>query len=238
MLQIEDYKKYMLTEDNINKNYCNFLHNNENMKNYNKKNEKYNNKDNNSREKTEYYLPYSNDKLFWCFYKIINESWDENENFRIEKEFKIDCIEKLRKNKNDLKPYKLTLTTIENDLLNERKITLKTLVALCILYKINLIYTFNNKYYELNNESLDNINNIHVISNINDKDSLLLIKKDLDYYRNNFYCIENINKPLKAISGYTIKELELMAKKLQIIEDDIKNINKKDLYQKISEKFL
>jgi hypothetical protein len=237
MLQIEDYKKYMLTEDNINKNYCNFLHNNENMKNYNKKNEKYNNKDNNSREKTEYYLPYSTDKLFWCFYKIINESWDENENFRIEKEFKIDCIEKLRKNKNDLKPYKLTLTTIENDLLNERKITLKTLVALSILYKINLIYTFNNKYYELNNESLDNINNIHVISNINDKDSLLLIKKDLDYYRNNFYCIENINKPLKAISGYTIKELELMAKKLQIIEDDIKNINKKDLYQKISEKF-
>ena len=44
MLQIEDYKKYMLTQDNINKNYCNFLHNNENMKNYNKKNEKYNTK--------------------------------------------------------------------------------------------------------------------------------------------------------------------------------------------------
>jgi len=237
MLQIEDYKKYMLTEDNINKNYCNFLHNNENMKNYNKKNEKYNNKDNIPKEKTEYYVPYSNDKLFWCFYKIINESWDENENFRIEKEFKINCIEKLRKNKNDLKPYKLTLSTIENDLLNERKITLKTLIALCILYKINLIYTFNNKYYEINNDSLDNSNNIYVISNLNDKDSLLLIKKDLDYYRNNFYCIENINKPLKAISGYTIKELELMAKKLQIIEDDIKNKNKKDLYQKICEKF-
>ena len=230
MLQIEDYKKYMLTEDNINKNYCNFLHNNENMKNYNKKNEKYN-KDNFFREKKEYYVPYSNDKLFWCFYKIINESWDENENFRIEKEFKIDCIEKLRKNKNYLKPYKLTLSTIENDLLNERKITLKTLVALCILYKINLIYTFNNKYYELNNDSLDNTNDIYLISNVNDKDSLLIIKKDLDYYRNNYYCIENINKPLKAISGYTIKELELMAKKLQILEDDIKN--KKDLYQKI-----
>lgn len=237
MLQIEDYKKYMLTEDNINKNYCNFLHNNDNMKNYNKKNQKYNNRDDYCREKREYYVPYSNDKLFWCFYKIINESWDENENFRIEKEFKIDCIEKLRKNKNDLKPYKLTLSTIENDLLNERKITLKTLIALCILYKINLIYTFNNKYYEINNDSLDNSNNIYVISNINDKDSLLLIKKDLDYYRNNFYCIENINKPLKAISGYTIKELELMAKKLQIIESDIKNKNKKDLYQKISEKF-
>ena len=88
MLQINHYKKYMLTEDNINKNYCNFLHNNENMKNYNKKNEKYNNTDNKnnfSREKTEYYVPYSNDKLFWCFYKIINESWDEKENFRIEK---------------------------------------------------------------------------------------------------------------------------------------------------------
>ena len=237
MLRIEDYKKYMLTEDNINKNYCNFLHNNENMKNYNKKNEKYNIKDNNFKEKMEYYIPYSNDRLFWCFYKIINEFWDENENFRIEKEFKIECIEKLRKNKNDLKPHKLTLSTIENDLLNERKISLKTLIALCILYKINLIYTFDNKYYELNNDTLDNTNNIYLISNVNNKDSLSLMKKDLDYYRNNYYCIENINRPLKAISGYTIKELELMAKKLQIMEADIKNKNKKDLYQKISEKF-
>jgi hypothetical protein len=226
----------MLLDENINRNYCNFLDNNKNMKNYNKINCE-ENKNNFVREKSEYYTPYSYDKLFWCFYKIKNEYWDEKESFKIEKEFKIECIEKLRKNKNELKPYKLTLHSIENDLLNERKISVKCLIALCVLHKINLLYIFDNKYYELSNDSLDNTKNIFVINNINNNDSLLLIKKDLDYYRNNFYCIDNINKPLKAISGYNVKELELIAKKLQIMESSIGNKNKKDLYQIISEKF-
>ena len=38
MLKIENYKKYMLTPDNINKNYCNFFDINNDIKNYNKKN--------------------------------------------------------------------------------------------------------------------------------------------------------------------------------------------------------
>ena len=220
----------MLTSDNISKNYCNFFDINNDMKNYNKKNIQ--NKRYSERE--EYYTPYSNDKLFWCFYKIVNELWDGRENFKLEKDFKIQCIEKLRANKNDIKPYKITLSFIESDLLNENKISLKTLTALCILYKINLIYTINNKYYEINNDSLDRKEPTFLISNINGKDSLLLIEKDLDYYRNNFYCIENINKPLKSISSYTVKELHVIAKKLQI-NFEVKNKN--ELYQLISEKF-
>jgi len=259
MQQIKDFEIYMLTEENINKNYCNFLNKSSiNInKNYKKDNDKKrdnnnktnnininnnrNNNRNNSRncsiysDNKEYYIPYSEDKLFWCFYKIINDLWDENETFKLEKEFKISCIEKLRKIKNDLKPYKLTVTHIENDLLNEKKISLKTLIALSILYKINLIYTKNYTYYEINNNSLDDNSETFLINNINNSECLVLVKKDLDYYRNNYFCIENINKPLKAISGYTIKELELIAKKLQINIDNIKI--KKDIYQKIVEKF-
>ena len=47
--------------------------------------------------KNKVFTPYQKDKLFWCFYKIINESWDENENFRIEKEFKIDVTNEIKK---------------------------------------------------------------------------------------------------------------------------------------------
>ena len=57
------------------------------------------------------------------------------------------------------------------------------------------LFISHNKYYELNNDSLDNTNNIYVISNINDKDSLLIIKKDLDYYRNE----EENNQELNAL---------------------------------------
>ena len=245
MQVIKDFENYMLTEKNINKNYCNFL--NKSSININRNYNKVYliNRNNNNRniirncsissENKEYYIPYSEDKLFWCFYKIINDMWDKNESFKLEKEFKIECIEKFRKIKNDLKPHKLVLSHIENDLLNEKKISLKTLISLSILYKINLIYTKNYTYYEINNNSLDDNSETFLINNINNSECLVLVKKDLDYYRNNYFCIENINKPIKAISGYTIKELELIAKKLQINIDNIKI--KKDIYQKIVEKF-
>lgn len=231
MLKIENYNDFMLLEKNINKNMCNFLNNS--VKNYNKKD--YNFKCNNNLINKEYYIPYSKDKMFWCLYKIIDPLWDENENFKLEKDFKINCIEKFRKNKNIIKPYKITLSYVENDLLNEKTISLKTLISLCVLFKINLMYVFNKKFFEINTNSSEEIKDTFLIIKKDEKDSLFLGNKDLDYYRNNYFSIENINKPFKSISSYGVKDLELIAKKLDI---DITNVKlKKDLYQLISEKF-
>ena len=223
----------MLLDKNINKNICNFLNNN--VKNYNTNNFIKKNDHQQNNIKKEYFIPFSKDKMFWCFYKIIHPFWDENENFKLEKDFKISCIEKLRNNKQLIKSYRITLSYLENDLLNEKMISIKTLFGLAILFKINLMYVFDNKFFELNFNSSDINNDTFLIIKKDNKDSLFIGNKDLDYYRNNFYYIENINKPLKSISSYTLKDLEVISKKLQI---DISNIKlKNDYYQLIIEKF-
>ena len=50
------------------------------------------------------------------------------------------------------KAMKLKLNCIENELLNEKKIGLKTLIALCLLYNKNLMYICKNKYFEIIND--------------------------------------------------------------------------------------
>jgi len=188
--------------------------------------------------KQEYYSPNGTDKLFWCFYKLVTPEWDDNNcNFKLEKDFKINSIERLRTVKPQLKVHKLTLTHIENELLNEKKIGIQTLLALCILYKINLLYTWKNMYIEINsgNDEEKDGNNISIINNIDNVDSIPLnCDNKVEYYRDNYLYISNPNKPIKAASAYTHKELSLIAKKLQIDTSQLKT--KKDLYEKILEK--
>ena len=59
-------------------------------------------------------------------------------------------------------------------------------------------------------------------------------ENNIDYYRNNYFYIENINKPIKSITSYTKDDLLKIAEKLNI---DITNkSNKKDIYEKIINK--
>ena len=80
-----------------------------------------------SKKKVNVSAPHNVDTLFWCFYIILNgeHSYALDNSFKKEKEFKIECIEKLRKIKSELKAFKLRLNEIENELLNEKKITIK-----------------------------------------------------------------------------------------------------------------
>ena len=57
----------------------------------------------------------------------------------------------------------------------------------------------------------------------------------LAFVRENYLHIENINKPIKDISGYTIKELQAMCKKLDLVitDENGKNKLKNSLYQDI-----
>ena len=233
---IELCSKFMLTHENMQHIITS---NSTHISDIAKKNDKHTTTNNYSLNKAkqicqEYYSPNGTDKLFWCFYKIIYPEWDDNCNFKLEKDFKISCIEKMRKIKPELKVHKLTLVNIENELLNEKKIGLQTLLALCILYKINLIYTWKNMFTEINSGSDDN-NFINVINNIDNIDSIPLNSNNkIEYYRENYLYISNPNKPIKAASSYTHKELSVIAKKLQISTTNLNT--KKELYEKILEK--
>ena len=175
-----------------------------------------------------FYLPDQKDTLFWCFYNVYNKNFIESKCFTIEKNFKINFVEIARKNKEIIKINKLKLNDIENDLVNNDKITKKTLLLLSIYYELNFIIIENYIFYKIiGNIEHDTINII-----VLDKDKYKLYIGNETY---NYTAIEayKIDKPIKAISGYKVDELRELAKKLDI---DVKNKNKNSIYQDIIHK--
>jgi hypothetical protein len=177
----------------------------------------------------------NSDTLFWTFYCILygEQEYEIDHSFQTEKQFKIKCIEDLRKIKPSLKTFKLKLAAIEDQLLNSKKINIQALLGLALLFKKNILYVWNRKCFEF---ICSEENNIYIINNNNNEP----VSYDTDttkikYYKENFLQIENIDKPLRAASGYSKEELLSMAQKLEV-----KNVNPKTtkniLYQEILQK--
>lgn len=223
-------ERYMLTQNNINnltaKEEYISIDKYDNFYKYDKK-DKVDKKDKYDKyEKVDKY-----DLLFWTIYKLVNSDsiYQSSSMFKTENDFKIKCIEDLRKIKEKLKIYKLRLNEIENQLLNEKKINLSGFFALALLFNLNIFYVYNNKFYEF---TCDPDSKIYVINNNNNV--ITFEENNIDYYRNNYFHIENINKPIKSITSYTKDNLLKIAEKLNI---DITNkSNKKDIYEKIINK--
>ena len=198
------------------------------------------------------------DKLFWLFYKLLNNFQDSDletlNSFTIMKDFKFGVVEKLRSQKNSLKNFKISKTYVEDDLTNNEKISFKTFHALCILYLINvIILRSNNSYCVLctnNDEKVYNLQNYKVLQLSNEKMSaqfnnfdveLLngsLSEEELQNYLVSYFHIENIEKPLKAFSSYKLDDLTKIAEQLQIsiYDENGKKRKKQDLYEKIVQK--
>lgn len=215
-MQHHNFERYMLTSENINK----FSY----VKNNSKKLE--------TPIKKEKKVINNEDLLFWTIYKIVNNDLFNitSSNFKTEKDFKIKSIEDLRKIKSKLKTYKISLNDVENQLLNDKKIGLQSFFALALLFNLNIFYITNNKFYEFNcnpESSIIIIKNNN--NNITIEDNSI---SGINYYRENYFQIENLSKPIKSITSYNKNELLIIAKKLNI--NDIQDkINKKDLYEKI-----
>jgi hypothetical protein len=175
------------------------------------------------------------DALFWTFYCILygEQEYEIDHSFQTEKKFKIKCIEDLRKIKPNLKTFKLKLGAIEDQLLNSKKINIQALLGLALLFKKNILYVWNRKFFEF---ICSEDNNIYIINNNNNEQ----ISYDTDaikikYYKENFLQIENIDKPLKAASGYSKESLLAMAQKLEIKNVNLKS-TKNILYQEVLQK--
>ena len=182
------------------------------------------------------FSPSEKDKLFWCFY-IFLYGFEEYEiakssSFITEKNFKIKTVEKMPSFKEKIKEMKLKLNEVQDELVNQPIISIKSLQVLCLIYDINIFFIKNRTIYEIivNDKPIKTIindnNNIHMIDDINEE--------KLTYYRNNYWKIDNLSKPLSAFSSYSLTELQDICKKLEIpITTDGKKIQKKDLYQSI-----
>lgn len=229
MLNLEPF---MLTKNNLNKYY---LLSEESFKNLNYKPDKVK-VDNKKILNENNFTIDKEDKLFWSFYIFLN-GYDEYyliKNFFItEKNIKINNIIKIRENKDLLKSHKIVKSVIENELANEKKISIITLNALALMYKLNILYIKNRFIYVMNysDDPLKECKNI--IEEKKDKEIYLinLESEIIDQVLNNYYIIDNINKPFNAISYYKIQDLINIAKKLNL---DSQNKKKVDLYTEIN----
>ena len=200
------------------------------------------------------------DKLFWIFYKIINNFSDVDlehiNSFKIMKEFKINSVEKLKSQKNILKDFKIQKGLVEDDLTNNEKISFKTFHALCVLYLINVVLIRDNNTYCVlctnSDEKVINLQNYKVIKISNVKLSAQFNNFDIELVTNSFtetelqtilksyYSIENIEKPLKAFSNYKLDDLVNIAEKLNIniYDEHSKKKKKQELYENILQKLI
>ena len=215
---------------------------------YNKMKSKYNEKNINNIQKN-----LLSDKLFWCYYKLINNYVDkdiENINsFSVEKEEKIKLVEKIRNSKELFKKYKIRKNIVEGEILNDKSISLYTFQALCMLNNLNVIvikdnntYTyFNYKNLEDTTINLKNYNAIKLTYNNSSSISknfdinMEVSDKDIQEVLNKFYFVQDLDKPIKSISSYKANELSEIATKLNInIYSNCSKIKtKKELYENI-----
>ncbi len=211
---VNELLDYMYTQDN-NIEIC-------------EKNRKIIVKNDNEIKNNNFFLPEQKDTLFWCFYNVYNKDMLNTNPFTTEKIFKINFVEIARKNKDLIKINKLKLNDIEDDLVNNDKITKKTLLILSIYYEVNFIIIEKFVFYKI----IGNIENDYINIIVLDKDKYKLYIGNETY---NYNAIEayKIDKPIKAISGYKVDELRDLAKKLDI---DVKNKNKNLIYQDLIDK--
>jgi hypothetical protein len=190
------------------------------------------------------FVPKERDNLFWCFY-LMKHGVDAyllmpHRNMVTEKNLKIEYIEKLRENKPFIKVNKLgPLSHIENFLLNETSIDMKTFHALCLFEGLSCIITFPSFYYEINMETDDieteTQTNVHLLTKIEDTSKFGFKKEtthdEISLVRTHQYKVDNLSKPIKAMTAYKMSDLISIANKLNISLPD--KVKKKDIYQSI-----
>lgn len=197
-----------------------------------------------------FFIPKEHDSLFWCYFIIKNGlsqyEITENKNLVFEKQIKISYIELIRKNKLIVKANKFdTITNLENNLANDNKMNIKTILTLCAIENINIVYTYKNIYFELLNN--DNLDVIYVISEKTIKSKYdkkygfeIMNLEKLNNIRSTYYKLDNIDKPIKAMSSYKVADLVDIANKLAIDvinKENGKQMTKQNIYESIVQYF-
>lgn len=135
-----------------------------------------------------------------------------------EKQEKIKIAAEIEKMRLDIKSKEKEL--VIHNLMYENKINLKTLNALCLFYKINLLYVKDNifitmYYNEIYNNRYNMLNNKIIDSEFID----ITTKYEVD-----------LDKPIRCASYYKIDDLRVISKQLHLPTE---NVKKQQLYESI-----
>ena len=249
-----DIQYYILTEDNIKKSL------EIKIKPINIIKDKFINNDisRKVKEKNNIFIPYEQDKLFWCFYILKNghSKYETlySKNDVIARQIKIEYIDIIRKHKQTIKTYKFdTISNIENNLANEKHLNIKTFLSMCAIENINILFINKKTCYELYMNDTETVFIVSALTNNCNKSNNGEFKSyvinygfetsTIDNAKNiaaSLYKIDNIEKPIKAVSSYKVCDLIEICEKLAI---DTKNLQtsktktKKELYDSIIQHF-
>lgn len=182
------------------------------------------------------FFPCQEDNLFWLYYIMVhsieNYKMLGEHTYSIENQEKMKCIETLKLHKSTIKDLKTKIIDCENDLINNKKISLSTFIVLCAIKSINPCIVFKNLYFIYDESENPNF----IIHKVNGLYGYEPFNESLyDGVKTNRMCITNINKPIKAISSYKIDEIKMLAESLHIssYNDNQKSKNKIMLYDDI-----
>ena len=181
------------------------------------------------------FFPKQRDQLFWCFYVILHGQIEYDmltSFFTLEKETKYKWIEVFRGRKEMFKPIKVSRNVVEDELANAKAITMATVKALCHLNDVNVFYVDDKKYYEITTNSEKPFYLIEKVDGRYGLKEKIPIEK-IEYYREHYWKLENLDKPLKAVSSYKASELKDICKRLHI---ESLNLTKPKMYEKILSK--
>ena len=205
-----------------------------------------------SSKKIQYFTPSQSNSLFWCFYIIYNgfSSYEYESNyFTAEQQFKFQTIEKVKKgdNKTVFKENKISKTNFESGLMGNTNITAKTLYALCLCYNVNIFYVYKNTYYEMitntdtpvyiikyNTET--NNYSIYMPVDTQIKETPTEHKEYIENIKQKYWKLDNLEKPLRPITIYSVNDLVNICSKLDIdiiCEKTKKRKTKAELYSSI-----
>ena len=185
------------------------------------------------------FYPNQHDSLFWCFYIILNgiDNYELNKKkaFKTEKDFKISSIELVRKQADKIKAMKLKVSEIESGIVNDPKININILRTLALIYEVSIFYVSEPLYYDFQNS--DTTKGVIVFDKFRKRVGVRHEYNDgyINNIRDSCWYVANPNKPINAVSSYTLQELRNICKKIgnDIINENGKQLTKKQLYESI-----
>ena len=238
---IKNLQDYMLDETNMKKALEMKIESTN--KNPIKESNKYNSETKIKPLKPSLFIPREKDTLFWCLYVMkhgdVKYEMLEHKNILTEKKLKIEYVEKIRNEKQTVKTYKFaTLTHIENNLANENQLDVKTFLTLCAIENLNVLFVKNKTYYELLMNDSSELHIVHLLQNY--KYGHEINPSGAEQIKTSLYKLDNIDKPIKSMSGYKLSELIEICEKLAldvINKETNKSKGKKELYEAIIQYF-
>ena len=160
------------------------------------------------------------DSLLWAAYIMIYgiEKYEIIENHYTESNtFKFALVELLRKHKPVLKANKIKINALEESLIHKPFIGLETLQAIALCKNLSVCIVQDRKYYEVASGGgagsiIEKIKGKYVLYACPDR----ITTEYLKYIRENYWLMESISAPIRAISAYKLQDLVDICSKLHL----------------------